>query len=72
MASSGIRIGAIPSMTICHLEKRGDLYKINVYKGQKGKGQYYTFCTPETAQAIDTYLKFRERLRKGNRQISII
>lgn len=32
MASSGVRIGAIPTMTICHLEKRGDLYKINVYK----------------------------------------
>ena len=61
MASSGVRIGAIPSMTICHLEKRGDLYKINVYKGQKGKGQYYTFCTPECARAIDSYLELRKR-----------
>lgn len=61
MASSGVRIGAIPTMTICHLEKRGDLYKINVYKGQKGKGQYYTFCTPECARAIDSYLELRKR-----------
>jgi integrase len=61
MASSGVRIGSLPLMLVGHLEKKVDLYKINVYKDQKGKGQYYTFCTPETVQAIDTYLKFRER-----------
>lgn len=61
MASSGMRIGALPHLICGHLERRGDLYKINVYKGQKGKGQYYTFCTPEAANAIDTYLQFRER-----------
>jgi integrase len=61
MASSGIRVGAIPTLSRDHLERRGNLYKINVYKGQKGKGQYYTFCTPESAKAIDTYLEFRER-----------
>ena len=37
------------------------LYKVNVYKGLKGKGQYYTFCTPECAKMIDTYLEFRQR-----------
>ena len=61
MASSGIHIGAISGLQLSHLEKRGDLFKINVYKGQKGKGQSYTFCTPECAKAIDTYLEFRER-----------
>jgi integrase len=61
MASSGCRVGAVPSMLVGHLERRGDLYKINVYKGQKGKGQYYTFCTPECARAIDAYLELRER-----------
>ena len=61
MASSGVRVGALPLLIKSHLEKRGDLYKINVYKGQKGKGQYYTFCTPEAAKAIDNYLEFRER-----------
>ena len=60
MASSGVRIGAVPLLK-GHLERRGDLYKIYVYKGQKGKGQYYTFCTPEAAKAIDNYLEFRER-----------
>jgi integrase len=61
MASSGVRVGALPAFATNHLERRGDLYKINVYKGQKGKGQYYTFCTPEAARAIDAYLEFRER-----------
>ena len=61
MASSGLRIGACPLLRIGHLERRGDLYKVQVYKGQKGKGQYYTFCTPEATKAIDAYLEFRER-----------
>ena len=61
MSSSGVRIGAVPLLLKGHLERRGDLYKISVYKGQKGKGQYYTFCTPEATKAIDSYLEFRER-----------
>ncbi len=56
-----MRIGALPHLALGHLERRGELYKISVYKGQKGKGQYYTFCTPEAAKAIDTYLEFRKR-----------
>ena len=51
MASSGMRIGALPFLLKSHLERRGDLYKINVYKGLKGKGQYYTFCTPESGKS---------------------
>ena len=43
MASSGLRVGALPTLSTGHLEKKGDLYRVNVYKGQKGKGQYYTF-----------------------------
>ena len=39
----------------------GDVYKIDVYKGLKGKGQYYTFCSPECVTAIETYLSYRER-----------
>jgi integrase len=61
MVSSGVRVGALPSMLLGHLQKRDQIYKINVYKGQKGKGQYYTFCTPEATKAIDAYLEFRER-----------
>ena len=61
MSSSGLRIGALPTLKTGHLERRGDIYKISVYKGLKGKGQYYTFCTPECAKAIDSYLEYRER-----------
>ena len=61
MASSGMRIGALPSLSIGDLKRIGDLYRISVYKGLRGKGQYYTFCTPECAKAIDTYISFRER-----------
>jgi integrase len=61
MASSGLRVGALPSLLTSHLERKDDLYKISVYKGVKGKGHYYTFCSPEAAKAIDIYLQFRER-----------
>ena len=72
MASSGMRIGELPHLICGHLERRGDLYKINVYTGQKGKGQYYTFCTPEAAKTIDTYLQFRERCGEKIEQLGII
>ena len=61
MCSGGLRVGALEPLLISHLERKGDLYKVNVYKGQKGRGRYFTFCTPECAKAIDTYLEFRER-----------
>ncbi len=63
MSSSGLRLGALPTLLMKHLQKINSIpvYKISVYKGLKGKGQYYTFCTPECASAIDTYLQFRER-----------
>jgi hypothetical protein len=60
MVSSGCKLGAL-GMKVGHLKRMGDLYKISVYEGQKGRGKYYTFCTPEAAKAIDTYLQFRER-----------
>ena len=61
MSSSGVRIGSLPNFSVGHLEKKGNLYKVNVYKGLKGKGQYYSFCTPECAKMIDEYLEFRQR-----------
>jgi integrase len=61
MSSAGLRIGALPTLLIKHLKKMNDVYKIEVYKGLKGKGQYCTFCTPECATAIDNYLQYRER-----------
>jgi integrase len=62
MASTGMRIGAISALQIGHLEKIAEynLYKITVYANFP-KAKYYTFCTPETAIAIDTYLEYRQR-----------
>lgn len=61
MCSAGLRVGALPTLLIKHLKKVSGVYKIDVYKGLKGKGQYYTFCSPECVTAIDTYLQYRER-----------
>lgn len=61
LASSGMRVGALHTLKVSDLVRKEDLYKINIYKGLRGKGKYFTFCTPECAKAIDTYLQFRER-----------
>ena len=58
---SGLRVGALPTILVKHLKKMNDVYKIDVYKGLKGKGHYYTFCSPECVTAIDSYLDFRRR-----------
>ena len=59
LASSGIRIGAMPSLKIRNLEKIDDVYKIAVYEGFRQ--EYFTFCSPECAKAIDSYLETRSR-----------
>ena len=58
LASTGIRIGALPSLKYGDLEKIQDLYKVTVYSGEKE--QYITFTTPEAAKEIDNYLQFRK------------
>ena len=59
MASSGIRIGGLPSLRIRNLEKTNNVYKITVYEGSNS--QYDTFCTPECSSYIDAYLDFRTK-----------
>ncbi|HEY6668218.1 MAG TPA: tyrosine-type recombinase/integrase [Candidatus Nitrosopolaris sp.] len=61
LASTGLRIGAIPGLQVAHLSKIEDygLYQITVYQGSTE--EYYCFCTPECAAAIDSYLAYRER-----------
>jgi integrase len=61
MASTGMRIGAIPSLKLSDLKKIADynLYQITVYSGSEE--EYYTFCTPEAAASIDSYFAYRER-----------
>ena len=67
LASSGVRIGAIPEMKLKHLtstttlsenekENKNKFYQISVYDGE-----YFTYCTPEATQAINDYMQYRER-----------
>lgn len=62
LASSGMRVGAIPFLRLRNLEKikisfETEIYKITVYEGFNE--EYVTFCSP--ARAIDEYLKMRSR-----------
>lgn len=76
MASTGMRVGALPGLKLKHLKKhrldtynssvKGQeeyTYQINVYASSK-KYRYTAFCTPECAKAIDTYLEYRKRFEK--------
>ena len=62
MLSSGVRIGAIPSIKYGHLQKmpKHNIFKISIYK--KSKEAYFTFCTPEAYNVITEYLDQRKRL----------
>lgn len=64
LASTGCRIGALPSLRLRNIEKVSTdsglgIYKITVYEGFNE--EYTTFTTPECTTAIDYYLKMRER-----------
>jgi integrase len=61
LASTGVRIGAVPNLQIKHLKKIPEysLYQITIYAGSKD--EYYCFTTPEAAAAIDVYLDYRKR-----------
>jgi integrase len=63
-SSSGMRIGAIPSLRLRNLEKISidsimSIYKIIVYENDKE--EHFTYCTPQCAKAIDQYLEMRKR-----------
>lgn len=62
MASTGMRIGALPGLRLSDIKKMDELglYLVYVYSQSK-KDRYYTFTTPECAKAIDDYLEFRKR-----------
>ena len=58
-SSVGIRAGALPELKLKSLKKIGDLYQFTIYEGYNE--EYISFCTPECATAIDSYLSFRKR-----------
>jgi integrase len=59
LASTVIRMGALRFLKLHDLSRIGEVYKITIYSGDKE--EYFTFCTPECAKEIDTYIDFRNR-----------
>jgi integrase len=61
MASSGMRVGAIPSLQVrdLHPIDKYQIYKITVYR--KSTAHYFVFCSPETRKEIDSYISWRQR-----------
>ena len=63
MASTGMRIGAIPDLKLKHVQeledKQKQIYKITVY--EKSKEEYYTFCSFECYSVIKSYLDYRKK-----------
>ena len=61
LASTGIRIGPLPSLRLSHLQKIPEqgVYKFKIYENTKD--EYFTFCSPEAANYIDSYLEYRIR-----------
>jgi integrase len=66
MASTGMRVGALPELKLKHIKRfrvghNNHVYRIRVYASSK-RYAYTTFCSPECAQAIDSYLEYRKRI----------
>jgi integrase len=59
MASTGMRIGALQYLQLRDLTKINEynLYRITVYANSPDD-RYCTFCSPECAKAIDSYLNY--------------
>lgn len=62
MCSSGVRVGALPLLSVKDLEPidKYNIFKINVYALSK-RSHYFSFCTPEARQALNNYLDCRKR-----------
>jgi integrase len=64
LASTGMRVGALPGLKVGDLEyqdKHG-IYKINVYSDSENEDdKYITYCSKECAEAINSYLAYRQR-----------
>jgi len=59
LSSTGIRIGSLPELRLRHLEKIDNIYKFTIY--ENSNEEYIAFCTPECADAIESYLQMRRR-----------
>jgi integrase len=61
MASSGIRVGAIPALTIGSLKKLDEGLGLLTVYGDSKKARYVTLVTPECMSTIHEYLEYRKR-----------
>jgi integrase len=61
MASSGIRVGAIPSLTIKSLKKLDEGLGLLTVYGESKKSRYVTLVTPECMSSIEEYLELRRK-----------
>ena len=61
MASSGIRVGAIPSLTIKSLKKLEEGLGLLTVYGESKKSRYVTLVTPECMASIEEYLDLRRK-----------
>jgi hypothetical protein len=63
MVSTAVRIGALPELCYRDLTyiPEHNLYKIRVYANSR-HDRYISYCTPECASAINSYLDYRRRL----------
>ncbi len=58
-SSCGLRVGAIPGLSVGSLEEVKDLYRITIYENEPE--EYIVYCTNECRKAIDSYLDMRRR-----------
>ncbi len=61
MASSGIRVGAIPSLTIKSLKKLDEGLGLLTVYGESKKSRYVTLITPECMSSIEEHLESRRK-----------
>ena len=60
LASTGVRVGALPDLRIKHVKSMPlDCKAVLIYEGDLE--EYWTFLTPEASKALDEYLDQRER-----------
>jgi hypothetical protein len=61
LCSAGIRIGALPELKVGDLKwiDQYQIYEITAYRGFKE--EYITYCSMESASALNSYLDYRRR-----------
>lgn len=74
MASTGMRVGALPALKLKHLKKwtigEGSnqfVYQARVYVNSP-RYRYSTFCSPECVAALDRYFSLRKRCGENLKQ----